>query len=180
MFLLNRARYPYSPQPHISSTMRSFLKFVVPALVLGVMSGSIIRADDQAAPLPPPPPGNQPPPPPSGPGGERRGRMDPAQQVQRLDAVLTLTDDQKAKATDIYKKMQTDMQALRSGAGTPEETMVKRQALQKSTHDQIRALLTADQQTKFDAMPPPGPGRNARQGDATPPPPPAPAPTPSP
>ena len=120
--------------------MRSFLKFVVPALVLGVMSGSIIRADDQAAPPPPPPPGNQPPPPPSGPGGERRGRMDPAQQVQRLDAVLTLTDDQKAKATDIYKKMQTDMQALRSGAGTPEETMVKRQALQKSTHDQIRAL----------------------------------------
>ena len=154
--------------------MKSFLRIVVPALALGVMSGSMIRADDQTAP------------PPGVPGEGHRGMMDPAKQVQGLDAVLNFTDDQRAKITDIYKKAQTDMQALRSGGGSPDETMAKRQEIQKSTHDQIRALLTADQQTKFDAMPPPGPGHDGFRGgepggpggDATPPP--IPAPTPSP
>jgi Spy/CpxP family protein refolding chaperone len=90
--------------------------------------------------------------------------MDPAQLVQRLDAVLNLTGDQKAKITDIYTKALTDMQALRSGGGSPEETMAKRQTIQTSTNDQIRALLTPDQQTKFDAMPPPALGRGGRRG----------------
>lgn len=165
--------------------MKSFLRIFLPALALGFLSGSILRAEDQAAPPPPPPPGDQPPPPPGGPGGGRRGRadmMDPAQMVQRLDEALQLTDDQKAKITDISQKQAVQMQALRA------EMLAKMQDLEKAKHDQIRALLTADQQKKFDAMPPPGPGRGGSRGggpggpsgpggDATPPP--APAPTPS-
>jgi Spy/CpxP family protein refolding chaperone len=76
--------------------------------------------------------------------------MDPAQMVQRLDQALELTDDQKAKITDISKKQAEQMQALR------DEMRAKMQDLEKARHDQIRALLTADQQKKFDAMPPPG------------------------
>jgi hypothetical protein len=126
--------------------------------------------------------------------------MDPAQLVQRLDAAVKLTDDQKAKVTDIYKKAQTDAQALRGGGGGGGgrgEGMAKLQEIMKTAHDDVRALLTADQQKKFDAMPPPpGPGgRGGRRGrggpggpdgapppaggDATPPPAPAPAPAPA-
>jgi len=164
--------------------MKLFLKFVVPALALGVITGSILRAQDQATPPPPAPapPGNQLPPGGPGPGDGWRGRagmMNPAQMVQRLDEALQLTDDQKAKITAISQKQTEAMQALRA----------KMQDLQKATHDEIRALLTADQQKKFDAMPPPGPGRGGRRdggpgapggpgGDAPPPPAPAPAPAP--
>ena len=162
--------------------MKSFLKIIVPALALGVLSGSILRAVDQAAPPPPPPP---PPgdhlPAPGGPREEWRGRggmMDPAQMVQRLDEALQLSDDQKAKITDIATKQNEQMQVLRA----------KMQEMQKAGRDQIRALLTADQQTKFDAMLPPGPGRGGNRGggpgapggDVTPPPPPAPVPAPAP
>ena len=71
--------------------------------------------------------------------------MDPAQMVQRLDAALQLSDDQKAKITDLVAKQGEQMQALRA----------KMQEMQKATHDQIRAVLTADQQARFDAMMPP-------------------------
>ena len=94
--------------------------------------------------------------------------------VQRLDEALQLTDDQKAKITAISQKQAEEMQAIRA----------KMQNLQKATHDEIRALLTADQQKKFDAMPPPGPGHGGHRdggpgapgGDAPPPPAPTPAP----
>jgi hypothetical protein len=54
---------------------------------------------------------------------------------------------------------------MSGGAGGPpsEETRAKMQEIQKAAHDQIRALLTADQQKKFDAMPPP-PGPGGRRG----------------
>jgi len=162
--------------------MKSFLKMLVPAFALGLLTGSLLRAEDQPAPPPAPPPGDTPPP--GGGGGGRRGRggmQTPEQQVQRLDAAVKLTDDEKTKATDIYKKAQTDLQSLRGGGGTREEMQAKQQDIQKSVHDQIRALLTPDQQKAFDAMPPPPMGgRGGRRGgaggaggDAPPPPPPA-------
>ena len=77
--------------------------------------------------------------------------------VQNLDEALKLTDDQKAKITEIYKKQADQVQAL-----APEDRRAKMQDIMKDTHDQIRALLTPEQQTKFDAMPPPG--RGGRRG----------------
>lgn len=164
--------------------MKSLLKLFVPAFALGLLSASLVRAEDQAAPPPPPPPGDAPPPGGPGGGGRRGGRggmLTPEQQVQRLDAAVKLTDDQKAKVIEIYKKAGADAQALRGGGGGREEMMAKGQEIQKAAHDQIRALLTADQQTKFDAMPPPPMGgRGGRRGGAggpgggeAPPPPPA-------
>lgn len=148
---------------------KTFLKFLLPALALGLMAGSLLRAEDEVGPpagAPPPPPGDQPPARGGGrrggPGGGRGGMMDPAQQIQRLDEALKLTDDQKTKITAIFKKQGDDMRALMGGgAGGPpsEETRAKMMDIQKATHDQIRALLTDDQQKKFDAMPAPqGPG----------------------
>jgi hypothetical protein len=46
--------------------------------------------------------------------------------------------------------------------------------IMKSTHDQVRAVLTPDQQKTFDAMPPPernGGRRGPGHGDDAPPPP---------
>lgn len=147
---------------------KTFLKILLPALALGLMAGSLLRAEDEAGPPAgaPPPPSDQPPPRGGGrrggPGGGRGGMMDPAQQIQRLDEALKLTDDQKTKITAILKKQGDDMRALMQGnAGGPpsEETRAKMQDIQKAAKDQIRALLTDDQQKKFDAMPPPsGPG----------------------
>jgi len=99
--------------------------------------------------------------------------------VQRLDETLQLTDAQKAKITDILMKHAEEMQAIR------DKMHAQIRDLEKAKHDQIRALLTADQQTKFDAMPPPSPGRDGHRGGpggpgGAVPPPPAPAPTPSP
>jgi hypothetical protein len=74
--------------------------------------------------------------------------MDPATMVTRLDEAVTLTADQKTKATDIYKKMADQMQAL-----APEDRRTKGQEIRTATNAEIRALLTPDQQKKFDAMP---------------------------
>ena len=121
--------------------MKSALKVVLALLALGLIAGaSIASAQDQT----PPPPAQK------GPGGGGRGGrgMDPAQMLARLDEAVTLTADQKTKVTDIYKKMTDQMGAL-----APEDRRTKGQEIRTATNAEIRALLTPDQQKKFDAMP---------------------------
>ena len=102
---------------------------------------------------------------PGGPGGGQRGGgrgMSPEQQVARLEeAVGKLTDDQKTKITAIYTKQREKMrEMMENQSGPPDDAArAKMQEAGKAVRAEIRALLTADQQTKFDAMPPPrGPG----------------------
>ena len=121
--------------------MKSALKVVLALLALGLIAGaSIASAQDQT----PPPPAQK------GPGGGGRGGrgMDPATMLARLDEAVTLTADQKTKVTDIYKKMTDQMGAL-----APEDRRTKGQEIRTATNAEIRALLTPDQQKKFDAMP---------------------------
>jgi periplasmic protein CpxP/Spy len=84
------------------------------------------------------------------------------QRVARLDAAVgPLTDDQKTKIKAIYDadaKKRTDLMA----ANDP-DAMTKMRAMMTDERTQIRALLTPDQQTKFDAMPQ---GRGGRGGGA--------------
>ena len=87
-----------------------------------------------------------------GPGGGR-GRMTPEQQVERLDKAVTLTGDQKTKITAIYKDAAAAMEAIPA-----EERREKMMEMGKATREKVRAVLTAEQQTKFDAMPMPGRG----------------------
>ena len=68
--------------------------------------------------------------------------------LARLDEAVTLTADQKTKVTDIYKKM-----ADQIGALAQEDRRTKGQDIRTATNAEIRALLTPDQQKKFDAMP---------------------------
>ena len=81
-----------------------------------------------------------------------KGMMTPEQQVTRLEeAVGTLTADQKTKITAIYEKASKDRAAL-----SQEEMREKGREIAMAAAKDVRALLTPEQQTKFDAMPAPG------------------------
>jgi Spy/CpxP family protein refolding chaperone len=124
--------------------MKVSLKVLFTALALGVMASvPALHAQDDKAP---PAEGRK--------GGKGGGRgMSADAMVSRLDEAVTLTADQKTNVHDIYAKLFTDTQAL------PREDMrTKGGELRDAAHKQIRALLTEDQQKKFDAMPPPGRG----------------------
>ena len=83
-----------------------------------------------------------------------RGQMTPEQQITRLEeAVGSLTAEQKTKITAIYEKAAKDMQAI-----PQEERREKGMEVRQAAAKEVRALLTADQQAKFDAMPQGGKG----------------------
>jgi Spy/CpxP family protein refolding chaperone len=89
-------------------------------------------------------------------GGGRGMRMTPDQQVANLDKAVTLTADQKTKVLAIYTDEQTKMQALMQAQDPDARTKITQ--MRNDDRAKIRALLTPDQQTKFDAMPAPGRG----------------------
>jgi len=132
--------------------MKSPVKLLISVLAFGLMTSlPALRAQDNPPPATPPADGQQPP---ARGGRGGRGQMTPAAQVANLEkAVGTLTDDQKTKITAIYEKLAKDRQAL-----AQEDRRTKGPELMQAANKEIRALLTADQQTKFDAMPAPGRG----------------------
>jgi Spy/CpxP family protein refolding chaperone len=97
---------------------------------------------------------------PAGEKGERKkgggGRMNPDQMVARYDEALTLTADQKTKIKDIIT---ANMEKAKEAA--PED----RRTIMQGLRDQIRALLTPEQQTKFDAMPQRGTGGGKKKAE---------------
>ena len=103
-------------------------------------------------------------------GGGRGMRMTPDQQVANLDAAVTLTADQKAKVLAIYTDEQKKMQDLMAAQDPDARTKIT--AMRTEDRAKIRALLTPDQQTKFDAMPQGrGPGGGGAAGGGAPRPP---------
>ena len=128
--------------------MKKSLKLLLCVLTLGVMvSAPSLRAQDEKAP--PAEGGGK-----KGGKGGGRGQMSPEARVAAIEtAVGTLTADQKTKIMAILEKSGKDMMALGQDA-TREQRMEVGQAANK----EIRAVLTADQQKKFDDMPAPGRG----------------------
>lgn len=96
--------------------------------------------------------------------------MTPEQQIAQLEeAVGKLTDDQKTKITALYTAQREKMRAMRDDqSGSQEDRRAKRDEMMKAMRAETRALLTPEQQTKFDAMPPPGPGRGQGGGNRPP------------
>lgn len=125
-------------------------------------------AQAQADNPPPPPKGER-----CGPNGKcccprgDRG-MGFERRVQHLDKALKLTDDQKTKIKAIYKNTKDQMQALNKDESlTRKDFRAKMQEIMKSTHAQVRTVLTPDQQAKFDKMGEPkgGPGKHGGKKD---------------
>ena len=125
--------------------MKSFVKVLISVLALGVMaSAPMLRAQEEKAP---PAEGGK-----KGGGGKGRGQMSPEQRIAAIEeAVGTLTAEQKTKITAILEKAGKDMMAL-----SQEERREKGREIMTASNKDIRAVLTAEQQTKFDAMPPMG------------------------
>jgi periplasmic protein CpxP/Spy len=89
-------------------------------------------------------------PPEHGPG---HGHFDPAKRTEMLTKQLNLSSDQQAKVQDILKSEQSQMQKVHEdSSASQEDRRAKMMDLHKSSNEQIRTLLNADQQKKWDAM----------------------------
>jgi periplasmic protein CpxP/Spy len=85
--------------------------------------------------------------------GGREGRMDPSARTQMLTERLNLTKDQQSKVKDIYSAQQQQMQSLMQDQSmSQQDKRAKFEQMRTDTDSQVRAVLTGDQQQKFDAM----------------------------
>ncbi len=84
----------------------------------------------------------------------------PAQRIERLKTQVTgITADQEAKITVIYTALGKSTDSLRAAAGDDIQSMFPKMApLTAAANAKIKAVLTADQQKAFDAIPQRGPG----------------------
>jgi protein CpxP len=119
-------------------------KFLLCAIAFGAMASiSLLNAQDQK----------------KGKGGGRGGMPTVEQRLERLEtAVGSLTDEQKTKIKAIYEKSAADMQAI-----PQEERREKMGPIMQAAQKEIRAVLTPEQQTKFDAMPQGGRGGKKKE-----------------
>jgi protein CpxP len=117
--------------------MLAGLVYTVTPLAVAQDSGS---SNQQSAPM-------------AGPEGQGHRHFDPARRTEMLTKQLKLTSDQQPKVLDILKGEQSQMESLRADSSTSQEDRhSKMMEIHKTSDDQIRALLTPDQQKKFDAM----------------------------
>ena len=150
--------------------MKPTLTIAVLAAGLAVAFSPVLLAADQAVPAPPPPPPAA--------AGDRapdahppRGPRDGMGQLEHLKRVLNLTQEQSDQIAAIIKGNAPARQAIWSDDSlSRDEKRAKMQELRKGTDAQIRALLTPDQQEKFDAMPRGPEGRRGPRRDSPPPP----------
>jgi len=110
----------------------------IAALGVALLAGSTAVAGAQAATQAPTQQG--------GPGGGRRG-------FNRSLNGIELTEAQKAKVAEIDAKYAPELQSVREsmqGGGDRAEAFKKMQAINEKRNPEIRAVLTAEQQTIFD------------------------------
>jgi protein CpxP len=73
--------------------------------------------------------------------------------LEMLAKKLDLTADQQAKLKPIFEDRHEKMKALRDDTSlTPDDKKAKAKALMESSNDQIKAILTPDQLTKYTAL----------------------------
>jgi Spy/CpxP family protein refolding chaperone len=86
-------------------------------------------------------------------GHEATGATSADAHLQMLSEKLNLTEDQKAKLKPILQDQEQQMKGLHDDASlTPEQKAAKKKAIRATTHDQINAVLTPEQQEKFKQM----------------------------
>jgi protein CpxP len=75
------------------------------------------------------------------------------QHLRMLSERLNLTDDQKAKVKPILEDQTQQMKAVRADSSlSQEQKRAKMKSIHESSHDQINAVLTPEQQAKFKQM----------------------------
>ena len=85
--------------------------------------------------------------------GPGHHHFDPAKRTEMLTKHLNLTSDQQAKVQDILKSEQAQMEKLHADSSvSQEDRRSKMMDIHKASNDQIREVLDANQQKKWDAM----------------------------
>ena len=152
---------------------RMFRTAVVVLCSAGLGLGAAV-AQQETAPPPPPDQQQQGPPP----NGQMQGarHMDPERRVEQMQRRLDLNDSQTAQVRHIFADSHAQMETIRSNASlAPEDRRAQMMSLHQGEQAKIRAVLTPDQQAKFDAMQAKMRERRAEeggQGAPVPPPPP--------
>jgi protein CpxP len=133
--------------PSKTLNTRALTKTRVALLLLctGAIGASPLLAQD------PMPPSSQQGPPPGG-GGRRGGGMQ-QMQIEHLTKELNLTDDQVTKLKAIDADSRSQMMALRDDSSVAQDQKrPKMMAIRQAQEAKIKAMLTDDQKTKYDAM----------------------------
>jgi Spy/CpxP family protein refolding chaperone len=79
--------------------------------------------------------------------------MDPERRVEMMQRRLNLNDSQTAQVRQIFTESHAQMETIRSNASlAPEDRRAQMMTLHQGEQARIRAVLTPDQQAKFDAM----------------------------
>jgi Spy/CpxP family protein refolding chaperone len=161
--------------------MKSTFRIAVIAAGFAVAAWPVLRAADESAqPSSPPPPAA---------GGanattdhQRHGRRDGMEQLEHLKHALDLSPEQCGQIAAIIKGGGPARQSIMADDSlSRDQKRAKMHELMKGTQTEIRAVLTPEQQKKFDSMP--RPERKMRDGGAgsgNPPPPPPPGNAPAP
>jgi Spy/CpxP family protein refolding chaperone len=84
-------------------------------------------------------------------GGGGGMRMTTDQRLAAIDKAVTLTDDQKPKVKEILDADQKKMTDMRSSGEDMQTLRPKMTEIRTQENTQIKALLTDDQKTKYDA-----------------------------
>ena len=149
--------------------MKSTKTLFIAALAVGSLLafGTVANADDTTNNPPSTPPAGGPP---GGPGMRGQNGFD------FIAKQLNLTDDQKPKVKAILEDQRKKMGDLRQDTSlTPEDHKAKVKAIRENTVTQMKAVLTADQFQKWQAMQPqmrnrpPGGGNAGGTAPAAPP-----------
>jgi periplasmic protein CpxP/Spy len=86
-------------------------------------------------------------------GMRRHGPPDPAERTAELTKKLKLTSDQQPKVLDALQSEHSQMESLHQDSSlSQQDRHAKMMEIHKSTDEQIRALLDATQQKKWDEM----------------------------
>jgi Spy/CpxP family protein refolding chaperone len=85
-------------------------------------------------------------------GGGGRGRMSPENQLSMMTEQLNLTADQQPKVLAILQDSQKKMMDIRNSGADPQDMRPKMMAVRQDQESKIKALLTDEQKTKYDAM----------------------------
>ena len=112
------------------------------------------------------------PPPPQDQAGPRQGGPGRGNQVEFLTKKLNLTPDQVTQVKAIDEDAAKQSKAVRDDTSVAgPDKRAKMMDIRKASQDKIRALLTDDQKTKFDALQTEMRGRMRDRGEGGPPPP---------
>src|ERR1700690_307770 len=86
-------------------------------------------------------------------GGRHHGHEDPAQRTAELTKKLKLNSDQQTKVQDALQSEHSQMESLHQDSSlSQQDRRAKMMEIRKTTDSQIRGLLDADQQKKWDEM----------------------------